>query len=88
MNLFQYRDDLLEFDSGDLSRAAQTVENWFGVPVRFGGLSLLAFGGLELNWSPQSHVLHALSKIFLDLRNRILCQSHTFSVDWTVTIEA
>ena len=48
MNLFQYRDDLLEFDRGDLSRAAQTVENWFGVPVRFGGLSLRAFGGLEL----------------------------------------
>ena len=44
---FQYRDDLLEFDRGDLSRAAQTVENWFGVPVRFGGLSL-PFGGLEL----------------------------------------
>jgi len=64
VNLFQYRDDLLEFDSGDLSRAAQTVENWFGVPVRFGGLSLLAFGGLELNWSPQSHVLHALSRFF------------------------
>jgi len=48
VNLFQYRDDLLEFDSGDLSRAAQTVENWFGVPVGFGGLSLRAFGGLEL----------------------------------------
>ena len=47
MNLFQYRDDLLEFDRGDLSRAAQKVENWFGVPVRFGGLSL-PFGGLEL----------------------------------------
>ena len=45
---FLYRDDLLEFDRGDLSRAAQTAENWFGVPVRFGGLSLRAFGGLEL----------------------------------------
>jgi hypothetical protein len=37
---FFYRDDLLEFDRGDLPRAAQTVENWFGVPGRFGGLSL------------------------------------------------
>jgi hypothetical protein len=34
-------------DRGDLSRAAQTVENWFGVPVRFAGLSLLVCG-LEL----------------------------------------
>jgi len=31
-----------------ISRAAQTVENRFGAPVRFGGFSLLAFGGLEL----------------------------------------
>ncbi len=31
-----------------ISRAAQTVENRFGEPVRFGGFSLLAIGGLEL----------------------------------------
>jgi len=30
-----------------ISRAAQTVENWFDEPVKFGGFSLLAFGGLN-----------------------------------------
>ena len=44
MNLIRYRDDLLEFDRGYLSRC---VENWFGEPVKFGGFSLLAFGGLN-----------------------------------------
>jgi len=30
-----------------ISRAAPTVENRFGEPVKFGGFSLLAFGGLN-----------------------------------------
>ena len=79
---FLYRDDLLEFDRGGLSRAAQTVENCFGEPVRFGGLSLI-------DCSSQSHRSSCTLQIFFEnlIRNRILCQSHTFSVDWTVTIE-
>jgi len=67
---FLYRDNLLEFDRGDLSRAAQIAENWFGVPVRFGELSLLASAAWNC-CSSQSHLLHASS-------NRILSKSHTF----------
>ena len=38
-----HRDHLLEFDRGDLSRTAQTVENWFGEPMRFSLLDAAAW---------------------------------------------
>ena len=47
MNLILYRDDLLEFDRGDLSRCTDGRK----LVRRTGevcGFSLLAFGGLEL----------------------------------------
>ena len=83
---FLYRDDLLEFDRGDLSRCTdgrklvrRTGEVWWVQFARVRRLELTA----RLKSCPSCTL-----QIFLDLRNRILCQSHTFSVDWTVTIGA
>ena len=70
-----------------ISLAAQTVETWFGVPVRSGGLSLL-LRRLEIDFSSQSLLLHALSRFFSRISNRLLSKPHNFSVDWTVAIEA
>ena len=59
---FLYRDDLLEFDRGDLSRCTDGRE-----PVRrTGDVPFACFGGLELTACLKVIVLQALSRCFLE----------------------
>ena len=63
MNLILYRDDLLEFDRGDLSRCTDGRK----LVRRTGAVWWVQFARvrrLGIDWSPQSHVVHALSRFF------------------------